>query len=68
MSDLSPVGKDLLVLHIETTDPVKWHLRAAMQFSDIPTILRGVLKPSVLFLVIRTMFYLKKNAREPKDF
>ncbi len=68
MADLSPVGKDLLVFHIETTSPVKWQLRAGMQFSDIPAILKGMLKPSVLLLVLRTLFYIKKRPKEPEKF
>ena len=68
MSELSPVGKDLLVFHIETTEPVKWHLRAGMQFSDIPAILKGMLKPSVLLLVLRTLFYIKESPKEPEKF
>lgn len=68
MSDLTPVGKDLLVFHIQTTDPVQWHLRAGMQFSDIPAVLKGMLKPSVLLLVLRTLFYIKDNPKEPEEF
>ncbi len=68
MSDLSPVGEDLLVFHIETTEPVQWHLRAGMQFSDVPDILKGMLKPSVLLLVIRAVFHLKSNPKEPETF
>ena len=69
MSDLSPVGEDLLVFHIRTTDPVQWHLRAGMQFSDIPNILKGMLlKPSVVLLLLRTLVYVKSNPEEPEKF
>jgi hypothetical protein len=68
MSDLSTVGKDLLVFHIQTTEPVQWHLRAGMQFSDIPDILRCILKPKILAFIIRTIFYLKKHPKEPEKF
>jgi len=67
MADLSPAGEDLLVYHIETYDPVEWHLRAGMERKDIPKILKGMLKPSVLFHTLRVMFYLKKNPKEPED-
>ena len=67
MSDLSPAGEDLLVYHIETYEPVKWHLKAGMERKDIPRILKGFLKPSILFYVIRTLFYLKKNPKELGD-
>ena len=67
MSDLSPTGEDLLVYSIETYDPVEWCLRAGMERKDIPKILKGMLKPSVLFHVIRTLLYLKKNPKEVED-
>ena len=67
ISDMSPVGEDLLVLHIETHDPVEWHLRAAIERKDIPKVLIGMLKPSILFHIIRTFFYTKKNPRELED-
>ena len=68
MSDLSPMGDDLLVFHIQTTEPVKWHLRAGMQFSDIPAILKGMLKPSILFLVLRSLLYLKASPKKADKF
>ena len=68
MSDLSPEGEDLLVFHIQTTDPVKWHLRAGMQFNDVSDIFKGIFKPSILFFIIRSIFYLKKNPKEPEEF
>ena len=67
MESLAPVGADLLVYTIQTYDPVEWHLRAAMERKDIPKVLMGMLKPSVLFHVVRTLFYLKKNPKEIED-
>ena len=68
MTSLSLVGQDLLVMHIETYEPVQWHLRAGLEVNDVPALIKGLLKPSVLLLVIRTMFWVKKNPREPTDF
>ena len=67
ISDMSPVGEDLLVLHIETHDPVEWHLRAAMERKDIPKVIKGMLKPSIFLYIIRTIFHMKKNPKELKD-
>lgn len=61
--DLSPVGEDLLLFQIQTTEPVQWRLRAGLQFNDIPVILRGILKPSVLLFVLSSLFS-KNNSRE----
>ena len=67
ITGVSLVGEDLLVLHISTYAPVEWHLKAAMQRKDIPGIIKGMLKPSILFHIIRTLFYLKKNPKEIED-
>ena len=56
-----------MVLHIETYDPVEWHLRAAMERKDIPRIIKGMLKPSILFYIISTIFSIKKNPKELED-
>jgi hypothetical protein len=39
-----------------------------MQFSDIPAILKGMLKPSVLLLTLRSLLFLKAAPREPDKF
>jgi hypothetical protein len=67
IADLAPVGEGLLVLHIETHDPVKWHLKAAMERKDIPRVIRGMMKPSILLHIIRALIYCKKNPTELKD-
>ena len=67
MSSLSPVGHDLLVYKIQTYEPVEWQLRAAIERKDVPTVLKGVLQPEILFHIIRTLIYLKKSPKEVPD-
>ena len=67
IEDLAPAGKDLLVLHIKTYDPVEWHLKAALEARDIPHMVKGILKPNILIYLIRTLLYLKKDPKEPVD-
>jgi hypothetical protein len=67
IEDLAPAGKDLLVLHIKTYDPVEWHLKAALEPRDIPNMVKGLLKPTILTYLIRTLIYLKKEPKEPVD-
>ena len=67
ISGLSQVGQDLLVLNIHTYEPVEWDLKAAMERKDIPRVIKGMLRPSILFHTIRALFYCKKNPRELKD-
>jgi hypothetical protein len=67
MVDLSPVGKDLLLYQIQTYEPVEWRMKAGLERKDIPKILKGLLQPSILFHTIRTLFFLKKDPKEPED-
>ena len=67
LKDLKSDG-DLLVLHLDTIEPEGWHLRAAMQFGDIPSVIKGFLKPSIIFFLIRSLILPKKNPKEPDSF
>ena len=67
LKDLKSEG-DLLVMHLDTIEPEGWHLRAAMQLEDIPQVIKGFLKPDILWFVIRSLIFPKKNPVEPKDF
>jgi hypothetical protein len=67
MKDLSPAGKDLLVLRFKTVEPVEWEMKAGLEYHDILSVLKRFFKPSVLFFVLRCLFYVKKNPEEPED-
>jgi hypothetical protein len=67
MAKLSPVGKDLLVYQIHTYEPVEWQMMAALEYKDIRAIVKGLLKPNILLHVVRTLFYLRENPKEPEE-
>ena len=67
MSSLSPKGEQLLVFTIQTYEPVEWCLRAGIEPTDVGDILKGVLKPSVFFLIAQCLFFQKRNPKEPED-
>lgn len=67
LHDLRPAG-DLLVMHLDTVEPEGWHLRAAMQVEDIPKVIKGFLKPSIILFMIRSLIMPKKNPHEPEEF
>jgi hypothetical protein len=67
LTEIAPVGEELLVMRITTYDPVEWHLRAAVERKDVPTLVKGLLKPQILFHIIRTIFFAKKNPKEIED-
>ena len=67
LKDLKSNG-DLLVLHLDTIEPQGWHLRAAMQLEDIPAVIKGFLKPSIIFFLLRSLIFPKKSPKEPEQF
>jgi hypothetical protein len=67
LKNLAPTD-DLLILHLDTSEPEGWHLRAAMQLEDIPALIKGFCKPAIIMFLIRSLFFPKKNPREPKEF
>jgi hypothetical protein len=67
ISGLSPVGNELLVLHIQTSAPVEWRLKAAIERQDIPKVIKGIMRPAIFFHIVRTLFYLKKHPKELVD-
>lgn len=53
-----------LMMKIESTEPVHWHITCRMEPSDIRAAIKMVLKPAVLFRIIRMALGLtRKGAR-----
>ena len=53
---------DYLILHINTIEPVQWHVRAAIDFNDLLTLIKLILKGPVL----KFIFFGIKNWRTPR--
>jgi len=66
ISDLERVG-DYLILHVNTTEPVRWHLRTAMNFRDMMKVTKMMFKPSNLLFLITHLFYNPKEEK-PIEF
>ena len=67
ISDLKPDG-DLLILYLVTTEPDGWHLRSAIQIEDLPQLIKGFLKPSIILFILRSIFFPKKIPLSRKSF
>ena len=65
VADITPAG-DYLILHMRTTEPVRWHVRAAMSFGDLLKIIRLLLKPSSLLFILTHLFRNPKHATPPE--
>ena len=58
---------DLLVLHLQTTSPVRWHIRAGIQRRDV----FGLIRLVGSFKVIKYFFFgfaKRGNLKEPENF
>ena len=59
--------QDYLVLHVNTLEPVQWHVRASMDYNDLLTLIKLILKgPVIKFLF--SSFINRKNIRHTDDF
>lgn len=67
VTSVAPVGEDLLVVTINTYDPVKWQLRAGVERKDVPKILKGVMQPAILLHILLTLVHLNKAPGEIED-
>ena len=58
---------DMLVMHIQSTTPVRWRIRAALSFRGLLKMVKMGLKPSVIKFVLFGFTSLKKP-HLPEDF
>jgi hypothetical protein len=62
ISGLAPGDEpDLLVMKIESTEPVHWYISCRMEPSDIRTAIKMVLRPSALFRILRMALGLARK-------
>jgi len=66
VKDITRAG-DYLVLHVRTTEPVRWHVRSALSFGDLFKVIRLLLKPSSLLFILSHLFHNPKH-ETPPDF
>ena len=68
INDITPAG-DYLILHVGTIEPVRWHVRAALNFSEMLKVLLLILKPPNLLFMLTHIFRPKpKPDAAPPDF
>lgn len=59
---------DYLILQVDTTDPVKWRVRAALSCRDMLKVVGFGLKPSIISLLLSPKQWFNKNPKNPDDF
>lgn len=58
---------DYIVLHIATIEPVKWKIRAALEYKDVLAVLRSCLKLTIIaFLLFPVRLF--RQAKHPDEF
>ena len=58
---------DYLVLHVTTLEPVRWKIRAAINYKDLLNVLSSCLKMSVIAFIFWP-FRALRQAKHPGDF
>ena len=61
------LDQDLLILHIETFDPVEWKLRAGIQRADRLKMIKLLLKLNVKLIPYLWRWKAKDPPNEPKE-
>lgn len=56
---------DLLIIHVHTTKPVRWHVRTGIQRKDIFTLIKQLFTPKMLKYLFRMW---GKHSKEPEAF
>ena len=59
---------DYLIMHVDVTDPVKWRIRGGLAMKDLGTLLKVMLKASILGFILNPMQWLNKKPQHPGEF
>jgi hypothetical protein len=60
------VQGDYLILQVDTLEPVRWKIRAAMSLPDIWTVIKSLMKPSNLKIMLSNRW--ARQAEHPGEF
>jgi hypothetical protein len=58
---------DYLILHVATLEPVRWKIRAAINYRDLLAVLKSCLKLSIIAFVLWP-FRAMRQPQHPGDF
>lgn len=59
---------DYLIMHVDVTDPVKWRIRGGLAFKDLLTLLKVMMKPSIIFFILSPKQWFNKDPKHPGEF
>jgi hypothetical protein len=55
-------------MHVDTTEPVKWRIRAAMSFPDLATAVKACMKMAILKFLLSPKQWFNKEPKHPGEF
>ena len=58
---------DYLIMYVDSTEPVRWHIRAALSLKDVTTVLKVIVKFSILKLLLSPINW-RKEPQHPGDY
>ena len=59
---------DYLIMHVDTTEPVKWRIRAAMSFRDLAKVVGECMKLAIISFILSPKQWFNKEPKHPGDF
>ena len=60
------VQGDYLIMQVDTLEPVRWKIRAAMSLPDMWTVIKSMMKPSNLKIMLSNRW--ARQAEHPGEF
>jgi len=59
---------DYLIMHVDTIEPVKWRIRAAMSFRDLASVMKACGKAAIISFLLSPKQWFNKNPNHPGEF
>jgi len=67
VGEMKRVG-DYLVLCVDTTEPVKWRIRAAMSFRDLAAVMGACMKLAIISFILSPKQWFNKQPKHIGEF
>jgi hypothetical protein len=59
---------DYLIMYVDTIEPVKWRIRAAMSFRDTAGLAKACAKASIIRFILSPSQWFNKEPKHPGEF
>lgn len=59
---------DFLIMHVDTTEPVQWRIRAAMSFRDLACVILACGKTAIIAFLLSPSQWFNKDPKHPESF